>query len=87
MAHARPHPQARQRSAGDLAYPLCRRPGWGDCRAVGRRHRRTNGNGAVGSTLAANRAQSPARVTPGNAAGASLPGRLSEHRPAAENKS
>jgi hypothetical protein len=26
MAHARPHPQTRQRSARDLARPLCRRP-------------------------------------------------------------
>jgi hypothetical protein len=55
-AHARPHPQARQRSARDLAYPLCRRPCRHDRRALwGRKHGR-----AMGVTL---------RVLPGRAAG------------------
>jgi len=35
MPYARPHPQARQRSAGNLARPLCRRPRRGDRRAIG----------------------------------------------------
>ena len=35
-AHAPAHPQARQQSARDLAYPLYRRPRWRDHRAIRR---------------------------------------------------
>jgi hypothetical protein len=47
MAHARTHPQARQRSLRDLAYPLRRRTRWRHRRAVGR----GEGSGALGVAL------------------------------------
>jgi hypothetical protein len=59
MAHARPHPQARQRSASDLARPLCRCPCWPDCRTI--RHREHCG--AVGVALRLLSGQRAGRAT------------------------
>jgi hypothetical protein len=64
MAYASPHPQARQRSACDLARPLCRCSRRGDRRAVGScEHGKNLGSGIAASTRAA-RTASTGMVAP-----------------------